>query len=580
MNRSSLAMTLERSLEFLRIDGLLLISGDPRDSFVQKAQVLLQKALQPGETLYVGILGGTGVGKSTLINALARQEISERSDKRPFTDRAVVYRHKDTPRGLEAISTVIREGDAVHDSEIIKDLVILDVPDFDSIKEDNRKAVLDVLSCLDAVVWVVSPEKYADVVFYRFVQQTLINRKNFTFVLNKTDELIEGVGADPHSRLKEVLGDFTFRLKHEAGIEEPRVFTVSAAREFEGRDRDPALESEFKRFRGFLMAAREAKEIASVKTANLMAETRHLLNELNRVISPEKKKLLLHRIHDIQTESASEAPASSLSLMDHENKLAARLFPLLMNEDASIRLVRLAMRLLNLGGRYAEKSRDEDLDRIFLSMAEALSKERRMKFEKVEARLDSEFLLAFPQTDTSHSEESPEELMNTALNQASKLLAQRLKQRKESLGGRLAGWRRLGQKLVLAIPALILILKLSGQAAIDAWLQHPSVAGGLKIVIAFLASLFSSDGLTGLTVLLICQLFLIFYLAAKRIKKLEKLARSLASSAIQDLSNSLDASSRQVEEKRREYAQRIEEGIDHLNALNSSFDSMMADKLH
>src|SRR5208283_4015177 len=108
-------------------------------------------------------------------------------------------------------------------------------------------------------------------------------------------------------------------------------------------------------------------------------------------------------------------PASSLPLMDHENKLAKRLFPLLMNEDASIRLVRLAMRLLNLGGRYAEKRRHEDLDRIFLSMAEALSKERRMKIEKVGARLDSEFLLAFPQTDTSQSEESPEELMNTAV---------------------------------------------------------------------------------------------------------------------------------------------------------------------
>ena len=104
MNRSSLVMTLERSLEFLRIDGPFLMSGEDRDSFVQKTQVILQKALQPGEALYIGILGGTGVGKSTLINALARKEISERSDKRPFTDRAVIYRHKDTPRGLEKIS--------------------------------------------------------------------------------------------------------------------------------------------------------------------------------------------------------------------------------------------------------------------------------------------------------------------------------------------------------------------------------------------------------------------------------------------------------------------------------------------
>ena len=205
--------------------------------------------------------------------------------------------------------------------------------------------------------------------------------------------------ADPHSKLKEVLGDFTFRLKHEAGIEQPRVFILSAAHEVDGKNREPVLESEFKRFRSFLMVRRDAKEIASVKTVNLMEETRHLLNELNTVISPEKKKRLLNRIHDIQTESSSEAPASSLRLIDHENKLAERLFPFLMNEDASIGPVRLAMRLLNLGRGYAAKAFHEDLDRIFLRTARAVSKERLTEIEKVGARLDSEFLLAFPRAD-------------------------------------------------------------------------------------------------------------------------------------------------------------------------------------
>jgi hypothetical protein len=576
VNRSSLALTLERYLEFLRTDGLFLMSGEARDSFVQRTQILLQKAGQPGEALYVGILGGTGVGKSTLINALARNKISDSSDKRPFTDHAVVYRHKDTPRGLEKISPLIRENDAVHDSDIIKALVLLDLPDFDSIEQDNRKAVLEILSCLDSIVWVVSPEKYADVVFYRFVGQTLINTENFTFVLNKGDELIEGDAADPHSKLKEVLGDFTFRLKHEAGIEQPRVFILSAAQEVDGKNREPVLDSEFTRFRSFLMVRRDAKEIASVKTVNLVEETRHLLNGLNAAISPKEKKRLLDAIHDIQTEVSSEPPASSLHLIDHENRLAERLFPLLMNEDTSIGLVRLAMRMLNLGRGSAARAFREDLDRIFLRTARAVSQGRRTEIEEVGARLDSEFLLAFPRTDGSESEENPEELMNMAVNQASKLLAQKLKQRKASVAGRLAGWRRLSQRLVLGIPALILIVRLAGQAAIEAWLEHPSLAGGLKIFVGFLTALFSSDGLTGLTVLLICQLFLIFYLGAKRIKKLEKEARSLAVSAMRDLDTSLDAAVRRIRQQRSEFAQRIEEGIDHLSALNSAFDGMMA----
>lgn len=576
MNRSSLALNLERSLEFLWTDGPFLMSDEVRDSFVQRTQILLQKANQPGEVLYVGILGGTGVGKSTLINALAGNEISDSSDKRPFTDHAVVYRHRDTPRGLEKISALLREKDAVHDSDIIKDLVLLDLPDFDSIEQENRTAVLEILSCLDAIVWVVSPEKYADVVFYRFVEQTLINRENFTFVLNKADDLIVGAAADPHSKLKEVLGDFTFRLKHEAGIEQPRVFILSAAQEVDGRNREPVLDDEFKRFRSFLMVRRDAKEIASVKTVNLLEETRHLLTELNAVISPKEKKRLLDGIHDIQTDVSSEEPASSLHLMDHENKLAERLFPLLMNEDTSIGPVRLAMRIFNLGRGSAARTFHEDLDRIFVKAAQAASQERRTKIEEMGARLDSEFLLAFQRTDSSETEESPEELMNKAVDQASKLLAQKLKQRKESIAGRLAGWRRLSQRLVLGIPGLILIVRLSGQAAIEAWLEHPSLTGGLKIFLGFLTALFSSDGLTGLTVLLICQLFLILYMGARRIKKIDKEARRLAMSAMRDLDTSLDAAARRIRQQRSEFAQRIQEGIDHLSALNSAFNSMMA----
>jgi GTP-binding protein EngB required for normal cell division len=573
VNRSSLTMILERTLEFLKTDGLFLLSDQACDSFVQEAEALLQKADKPGEALYVGILGGTGVGKSTLINALAGKKISDASDRRPFTDRAVLYRHKDTPRGLEKITPLIRDNDALHDCDTIKDLVLLDLPDFDSVDEDNRRTVIEILAFLDCVVWVVSPEKYADAVFYSFVGNTRINRENFTFVFNKADELVGEQQADQHGKLKELLGDFTFRLKHEAGVEQPRVFIVSAASEVDGKQREPVLESEFKRFKNFLMVRRDAKEVASVKTVNLMQETRHLLNELDTSIVPVEKKQLLSRVQEVETELGSDVPASSLQLIDEEHKLAKELVPFLMNEDASIRPVRLATKLLSLGRTNAAKRLDEDLGRIFLSAAAAVSKDRRAELEKAGARLDSEFLLAFPRTEVTASNEGPEELMNRAVDQASKLFAQKMKQRKESLAGRLAGWRRFGQRAVLSIPALILIVRLSGPATIEAWLDHPSLTGGLKILVGFLTSLFSSDGLTGLTVLLICELFLVFYLAARRIKRIEKYARGLAASAIKDLDGRFDAATHRLGEKRRETVQRIQEGIDHLNSLSATFNS-------
>ena len=44
--------------------------------------------------LVMGLLGGTGVGKSTLISALAGQPISKASVVRPTTNRPLIYRHE------------------------------------------------------------------------------------------------------------------------------------------------------------------------------------------------------------------------------------------------------------------------------------------------------------------------------------------------------------------------------------------------------------------------------------------------------------------------------------------------------
>ena len=75
MNRPSVVHILEQIQEFLDSDGVLFLPQQLRDDWLNKTRSLLEKARERGELLYVGILGGTGVGKSTLIIALAGEKI-------------------------------------------------------------------------------------------------------------------------------------------------------------------------------------------------------------------------------------------------------------------------------------------------------------------------------------------------------------------------------------------------------------------------------------------------------------------------------------------------------------------------
>lgn len=574
MNRKAVAATLEELRDFLQSEGGALLAKDSRESHLMEARRLLAKAREPGEVLYVGILGGTGVGKSTLINALAGEHISAPSDRRPFTDRAVVYRHRDTPRGLPGLEALIRDPDPVHDVDRIRELVLLDLPDFDSVEPENRRTVERILPSLDSVVWVVSPEKYADALFYELVAATALHRDNFTFVLNKTDELIEPGTPQPYGRLKEVLGDLSFRLKHDVGIQEPRMFSLSAFRECEGFAGEDLPEKEFKRFRDFLMVRRDAKEIASVKTVNIVEETRHLLARVNAEIRPREKAEVIRSITDIHPGSARQENLPDLARPRLERELAAAVLSLLAAEDASIRPIKAAMRLLALGRRSSQTSSGNRLQEALAESAGILGQEKRSHLERVAAHADAELLLAFPHSASVRSMDGPDQLVARAVKAGTALFQHNLEKRRRSLSGSLSRLRRWWQKIVLFLPAALLAIKLIGPQRVEAWVNDPTISGALTMLLALLTSLFGAEGLIGLVVFLICESILIVILGARRMGKLERDAAKLARSALSGLEDSLDAVCTRIQIQRRDTLEKISRDINRLNKLTSAFGSV------
>jgi len=570
MDRKSIERALEQTVGFLEKDGPVLVAPRDRAEFLERTEMLLEKARHPGEVLYVGILGGTGVGKSTLINALAHETISSASDRRPFTDKAVVYRHADTPRGLDEIAELVREPDAVHQSDKVKNLVLLDLPDFDSYNEDHRRTANAILPWLDCVVWVASPEKYADDAFYRLIGETVINRDNFTFVLNKADELKIDGDPDPHSRFKEVLGDFIFRLKHEGGMEDPRIFILSADYQFQGTKEDPVLEREFSRFRDFLMARRNAKEIASVKTANLVGETLVLLKDIHAHVRPEEKIKLLDSIREIDDERVGDEAPPELRLMEGEQRLASLVYGLLRNADSSIGPVRLAMRLLGSSLSVDTKSSDNRLEEVFLEIAETLGRDRSREMEKFCARVDSELIRALGSRDPEEAEDAPKEVIATAFRLAATAFVENVEIQRKSMAGVSGRLMRLFQRLVLLAPVPVFIIKLAGLKRLDVWIHDPTVSGAFHLIIAFLTSLFGADGLTGLAVLLICQFLLTWYLAARRLKRLRKRSLRLARSAVRYIDDGLRWAEEAVRKARQDNVERIGQGVNRFLGLQQA----------
>lgn len=236
--------------------------------------------------LFVGILGGTGVGKSTIINALAGQHVSEPSHRRPHTDRAVVYMHE------AAAADVTRLGDLAqpprpHRADRIRHLVLCDLPDYDSLVVTHRERVGRLARFLDVFVWVASPEKYGDRAMYEAVSLFGKAEAGFLFVVNKMDT----VPADNWPRLK---GHFHMLL--EKSLEQPpRVYLVSAADALEEKDTPGARA--FHEFRDRLFGRRMEKQAAAIRAANIEVEaSRWAQKTLDRAGAGEKPRRMLELV--------------------------------------------------------------------------------------------------------------------------------------------------------------------------------------------------------------------------------------------------------------------------------------------
>ncbi|MFJ5810379.1 GTPase [Streptomyces sp. NPDC093093] len=198
------AQALRTRLEALRqLIGLSRTRILDGKSLGEAGRILDEAAARRGlsaQHTVVAIAGATGSGKSTLFNSLAGVQISETGLRRPTTAAPIACSWSDGAAGLldrlEIPGRLRRRPRETAEAEALRGMVLVDLPDLDSAVGAHRDHVDRVLALVDAVVWVVDPEKYADAVLHEKYLRPLAGHAEVTFVvLNQVDRL-PGESAD------------------------------------------------------------------------------------------------------------------------------------------------------------------------------------------------------------------------------------------------------------------------------------------------------------------------------------------------------------------------------------------------
>lgn len=189
----------------------------------------------------VALAGGTGSGKSTLFNALAGEDFAVPGVARPTTSHAsaVVFGKPagalldwlDVAPGRRLeVEEFVAPAPADPESVGVRDatqngslggLILLDLPDHDSVEPANRAVVDRIVPMADLLLWVVDPQKYADNALHElYLRVASDHGQPSLVVLNQVDRLTT---ADAWAVAKDLQ-----KLLEEDGLTHVPVIPVSA----------------------------------------------------------------------------------------------------------------------------------------------------------------------------------------------------------------------------------------------------------------------------------------------------------------------------------------------------------------
>lgn len=188
------ALGLDERLAALR-EAASAAAGRLDPDLVAQAQEVHERAGRRlglgSELTVVALAGATGSGKSSLFNAFAGTQLSPVGVRRPTTGdaQACVWGDDSAEALLEWLRVPRRHVLAEPDPQL-DGMVLLDLPDHDSVELSHRLEVDRLVQVVDLFVWVVDPQKYADAALHeRYLRPLAGHSGVMVVVLNQVDRL-------------------------------------------------------------------------------------------------------------------------------------------------------------------------------------------------------------------------------------------------------------------------------------------------------------------------------------------------------------------------------------------------------